>query len=43
MCKPEIANRGFLISPAGRRMPGKLERGQEEGRGLPGGGGGFEV
>lgn len=34
--KPQIASRGFLISASGRAMPGRLERGQEEGRGLPG-------
>lgn len=40
---PHIASRGFLISASGRLMPGRLERGQEEGRGLPGEAGGFEV
>lgn len=41
--KPHIASRGFLISALGRPMPGRLERGQEEVRGLPGGVGDFEV
>lgn len=43
MHKPPVARRGFLISAAGSPMPGRLERGQEEGRGLPGAVGDFEV
>lgn len=39
-----ISSRGFLIPASGRSMPRRLERGQEEGRGLPlGGAGAFEA
>lgn len=38
-----ISSRGFLIPASGSPMPGRLERGQEEGRGLPLGRGGWSL